>query len=189
MLAAHESRVRCPGPARPRNASLRPGRAAGVAARRVLARDNEVLLGRRDHRVPCVACRHAQRDPSARLENGQEAIELTKPQLAKEAVLAAMVNSASLLPSFYFSHAIDLTRSAQQRAEFIIDSHAPATPDFATADFRLVWNGYGAKKVTERGGISWIVNLIWDMSMSRMGCLTERLPRCLGFRGALIAQA
>ncbi|CDF37006.1 unnamed protein product [Chondrus crispus] len=87
-------------------------------------------------------------------------IGLTKPQLAEEAMLAAMVNSATSLPGFYFSHAIDLTRSAQQRAEVSRDSHAPATPDFARADLRFVWNRYAAKKVAEQGAISWIVPLI-----------------------------
>lgn len=87
-------------------------------------------------------------------------IALNKQQLAEEAMLAAMINAAVSLPGFYFSHAIDLTRSAQKRADVSRDAQAPATPDFAKADLRFVWNRYAAKPIADLGAVSWIVPLI-----------------------------
>lgn len=87
-------------------------------------------------------------------------IGLTKKQLSEEAMLAAMIGAAAALPGYYFSHAIDLTRSAQQRADASRDAQAPATPDFARADLRFVWNRYAAKKVADLGAVSWVVPLI-----------------------------
>lgn len=85
---------------------------------------------------------------------------LTKNQLTEEAILRGMVNVAAALPGFYFSHAIDLTRSAQKRADVSRDADAPATPAFAKADMRFVWNRFAAKKIAELGAVSWIVPLI-----------------------------
>lgn len=86
---------------------------------------------------------------------------LSKKDLAEEATMRGMVNAAVSLPGFYFSHSIDLTRSAQKRADVATTSQdAPAAPDFSRADMRFVWNRYAAKPLADVGAVAWIVPLI-----------------------------
>lgn len=86
---------------------------------------------------------------------------LEKKDLAEEGLLHGMVTAAVSLPGFYFSHALDLTRSAQKRADVTaVGSDAPAAPDFSRVDMRFVWNRYAAKPLVDLGAVSWIVPLI-----------------------------
>lgn len=102
-------------------------------------------------------------------------IGLEKKDLAEEALLHGMVRAAVSLPGFYFSHAVDLTRSAQKRADVTtVGSDAPATPDFSRADMRFVWNRYVAKPLAELGAVSWIVPLISGYVDVREGLVNGR---------------
>lgn len=86
---------------------------------------------------------------------------LTKTNLAEETIILGMLTSAVNLPGYYFSHALDLTRSAQKRADVTaVSKDAPAAPDFARADMRFVWNRYAAKSLADIGAVSWITPLI-----------------------------
>ncbi|KAI0557312.1 SAC domain containing protein [Gracilaria domingensis] len=100
---------------------------------------------------------------------------LTKQNIAEEAVVKGMVNAAVSLPGFYFSHDLDLTKSAQKRADAASASDdAAAAPDFARADLRFVWNRYAAKKLIEVGAVSWIVPLILGYVDVRSGVVNGK---------------
>lgn len=86
---------------------------------------------------------------------------LSKANLAEQSLLSGMLNAAVSLPGFYYSHDIDITRSAQKRADAAANSqHGPAAPDFTRADMRFVWNRFAGKKLADLGAVSWIVPLI-----------------------------
>ena len=86
---------------------------------------------------------------------------LNKTNLAEEAQLTKMLQCAVSLPGFYYSHSIDLTRSAQKRADAAATStHGADSPDFLRADMRFVWNRFAGMKLADVGAMSWIVPLI-----------------------------
>ncbi|PXF43969.1 Phosphatidylinositide phosphatase SAC1 [Gracilariopsis chorda] len=88
-------------------------------------------------------------------------LNLTKQHMAEENLLKGMINAAVSLPGFYFSHQLDLTKSAQKRADAASASDdAAAAPDFLRADLRFVWNRFAAKKLMDIGAVSWLVPLI-----------------------------
>lgn len=88
-------------------------------------------------------------------------LNLSKKNLAEELMLNTMINAAVCLPGFYFSHHLDLTKSAQRRADAASASNdAAAAPDFDKADLRFVWNRYAAKKLIDIGAVSWLVPII-----------------------------
>lgn len=100
---------------------------------------------------------------------------LTKKNLAEEALMRNMVNAAASLPGYFFSHAFDLTRSAQKRADAAATTpDAPAAPDFARADMRFVWNRYAAKKLADLGATSWVVPLILGYVDVRSGLVNGK---------------
>eukprot|EP00178_Gracilaria_changii_P026334 TRINITY_DN80_c0_g1_i1.p1 TRINITY_DN80_c0_g1~~TRINITY_DN80_c0_g1_i1.p1 ORF type:complete len:685 (+),score=78.67 TRINITY_DN80_c0_g1_i1:3274-5328(+) len=102
-------------------------------------------------------------------------LNLTKQQLSEESVVRGMVNAAVALPGFYFSHDLDLTKSAQKRADAASASDdAAAAPDFARADLRFVWNRYAAKKLIEVGAVSWLAPLILGYVDVRSGVVNGK---------------
>lgn len=102
-------------------------------------------------------------------------LSLTKANLAEEAAVSAMLAAALKLPGFYFSYALDLTRSAQKRADAAATSlDGSAAPDFARADMRFVWNRYAAKKLVNLGAMPWIVPLILGYVDVRNGLINGK---------------
>lgn len=86
--------------------------------------------------------------------------EISKQQRDEEAALHAMLLDALALPGFYFSHGIDLTRSAQSRASGSDTTTPPNVAMFARADMTFVWNRFVAKPLADLGLIAWLVPLI-----------------------------
>lgn len=110
-----------------------------------------------------------------------------KKELTAEATLHAMVNAAVSLPGFYYSHTLDLTRSAQKRADVAaVGSDTPAAPDFVRADMRFVWNRYAAKPLADKGAVAWIVPLILGYVDVREGLVNGKAVQLalLSRRGA-----
>lgn len=86
---------------------------------------------------------------------------ITKQHCTEEAALHAMLLDALALPGFYFSHALDLTRSAQVRATRAASAdRAPSVAMFVRADMRFVWNRFAAKPLADLGLVAWLVPLI-----------------------------
>lgn len=86
---------------------------------------------------------------------------LDKAQLAEEALVTSMLAAAVSLPGFYFSHALDLTRSAQKQTDVTATAGVPpASPDFLRADMRFTWNRFAAQRLVDLGAIAWIVPVI-----------------------------
>ena len=89
------------------------------------------------------------------------ALNLSKADLVEEATLRSMLATTIALDGFYFSHALDLTRSAQKRADVTTNDGGPsALPDFIRADMRFVWNRFAAQKLVDIGAVSWIAPII-----------------------------
>ncbi|CAN8061702.1 unnamed protein product [Agarophyton chilense] len=102
-------------------------------------------------------------------------LSLTKRNISEESVVNGMVNAAVALPGFYFSHDLDLTKSAQKRADAASASDdAAAAPDFARADLRFVWNRYAAKKLIDVGAVSWLIPLILGYVDVRSGVVNGK---------------
>ncbi len=86
---------------------------------------------------------------------------ITKQQRDEEAMLHAMLLDALALPGFYFSHGIDLTRSAQARASRTERTDStPLVAMFARANMTFVWNRFAAKPLADLGLVAWLVPLI-----------------------------
>lgn len=98
------------------------------------------------------------------LKKMASALGIGKKELAEEAMLGGMVSAAVGLPGFYYAHGLDLTRSAQKRADRIVTGgeggEGSVEPEFAKADMRFVWNRYAARRLLEIGAVSWVVPLI-----------------------------
>lgn len=100
---------------------------------------------------------------------------LSKSDLTEEAMLRAMLTSAVSLHGYYFSHALDLTRSAQKRTDAAATEGGKcALPDFARADMRFVWNRFAAQKLVDIGAISWVVPLILGYVDVRRGLINGK---------------
>lgn len=100
---------------------------------------------------------------------------LTTAQLSEETSLRSMLTAAIALPGFYFSHALDLTRSAQQRADLIATAPgSSAVPDFARADMRFVWNRFAAQRLVDLGAVAWIVPIILGYVDVRQGLVNGK---------------
>lgn len=85
-----------------------------------------------------------------------KAAGVEKSDLAEEARLAAALCAAVALPGFYFSHDMDITRSAQR----CIDGGAGGKAAFEKADMRFVWNRYVGREIAASPVCSWLVPLI-----------------------------
>lgn len=109
------------------------------------------------------------------LKKMMDQLSLTKINLKEEVQVSSMLACAVALPGFYYSHAIDLTRSAQNRANATATTpDAPATPDFMRADMRFVWNRFAASKLANIGAVSWIVPLILGYVDVRTGLINGK---------------
>lgn len=86
--------------------------------------------------------------------------QITKQQRDEEAVLHTMLLDALALKGFYFSHGVDLTRSAQDRASAAQSNTPPKVAMFARADMSFVWNRFVAKPLADLGLVPWLVPLI-----------------------------
>lgn len=86
---------------------------------------------------------------------------ITKQQRDEEAILHKMLLDALALPGFYFSHGIDLTRSAQFRSSRSERTDStPLVAMFARANMTFVWNRFAAKPLADLGLVAWLVPLI-----------------------------
>lgn len=100
---------------------------------------------------------------------------ITDQQRKDESTMSSMLRAAIALPGFYFSHGIDLSRSAQKRHDMFATHRAiSAAPDFARAELRFVWNRYVAKPLADAGIASWIVPLILGFVDVREGLVNGK---------------
>lgn len=87
---------------------------------------------------------------------------LSKQDLAEETVLRTTLLTAVNLQSFYYAPALDLTRSAQKRADLVAThGDSPALPDFTRADPRFLWNRFAASALVALGAVSWVTPVIF----------------------------
>lgn len=87
---------------------------------------------------------------------------LSKEDLAEETILRNNLTTAVNLKSFYYAPALDLTRSAQRRADAAATmGDSPAFPDFSRSDPRFLWNRYAAHALVTLGAVSWITPVIF----------------------------
>lgn len=102
-------------------------------------------------------------------------LNLSKADLVEEATLRSMLATTIGLDGFYFSHALDLTRSAQKRADVTTSDGGPsALPDFVRADMRFVWNRFAAQRLVDLGAVSWIVPIILGYVDVRQGLVNGK---------------